>query len=78
MANLKPTAKPAEKTTKTAAPMARIEGQSLIITLPIELMPRLTEKGNLTIASTFGIKPCGVMMPNGEPLMLGVNAFHKA
>lgn len=56
---------------------ATIEGNELVIRLPIESNPNVTEKGNATIATSHGYVQTSTEY-NGKPIRVNVNAIVRA
>jgi hypothetical protein len=56
---------------------AKIEGQELVIRIPMNPQPELSATGKtLVVASSHGNKPTDVIV-NGLPVVIGVNAYIK-
>lgn len=54
---------------------AAIEGDFLVIRLPLENPPKLSASGkNFTVASSFGNQVTAAEV-NGKPVTIGVNAY---
>ena len=82
------TLKPAPKTTAPAAVKSyvpapsgapirgSIMGDRLILDLPISPSPKLTEKGNLVIASTRGNRVLEDVDIDGNEVLCGVNVYY--
>jgi hypothetical protein len=48
--------------------------KTLTIVIDLETDPKLTDKGNLVVASSHGNQPTGLNV-NGSPLIVGLNAY---
>lgn len=53
-----------------------IKDNTVVITLPFDKDGRDSKSGKTKVhASTNGNRPCGVKLPNGKELVVGVNAY---
>jgi hypothetical protein len=55
---------------------AKIEGQNLVVTIPLETPHPSASGKTLVVASSYGNKPTTAVV-DGKPVIVGLNAYIK-